>query len=43
VLSQTGYRVKPALVMLLAGVDAAEAEARLERAEGRVREALAIQ
>jgi N-acetylmuramic acid 6-phosphate (MurNAc-6-P) etherase len=42
VLSQTGYHVKPALVMLLAGVDAAEAEARLERAEGRVREALAI-
>jgi N-acetylmuramic acid 6-phosphate etherase len=42
VLSQTDYSVKPALVMLLAGVDAAEAEARLERANGRVREALAI-
>jgi N-acetylmuramic acid 6-phosphate etherase len=41
-LSQTDYRVKPALVMLLAGVDAAEAEARLERVDGRVREALAI-
>ena len=39
-LAQTGYRVKPALVMLLAGVDATEAEARLDRAGGRVREAL---
>ncbi len=39
-LAATGNRVKPALVMLLGGVDAAEAEQRLFEAGGRVRNAL---
>lgn len=39
VLEETGYRVKPALVMSLAGVSRAEAERRLEAADGRVRSA----
>jgi len=40
-LAASGARVKVALVMLGAGVDAGEAERRLERAGGRVRDALA--
>ena len=40
-LDQAGYEVKPALVMLLAGVDAREARDRLAAADGLVR--LAIQ
>jgi N-acetylmuramic acid 6-phosphate etherase len=39
-LEATGYEVKPALVMLLAGVGADEARRRLERAGGFVRVAL---
>jgi len=39
-LAKAGGRVKPAVVMLMAGVDAAEAERRLEAVGGRVREAL---
>ncbi len=39
-LAVAGGRVKPALVMLLAGVGAEEAGRRLEQAGGRVREAL---
>ncbi len=39
-LEATGYQVKPALVMLLAGVDADEARRRLVAAEGFVRRAL---
>lgn len=39
-LAETGYEVKPALVMLLAGVGQAEARRRLEVSQGRVREAL---
>lgn len=39
-LAATGNRVKPALVMLLGSVDAAEAEQRLLGAGGRVRNAL---
>ena len=39
-LAAAGGRVKPALVMLLAGVGAEEAGRRLEQAGGRVREAL---
>lgn len=37
ILEETGYRVKPALVMALAGVNRAEAERRLEAAGGSVR------
>ncbi len=37
ILEETGYRVKPALVMALAAVSRAEAERRLEAADGRVR------
>lgn len=39
-LAAAGGRVKPALVMLLAGVDAATANERLDRCSGRVRDAL---
>jgi N-acetylmuramic acid 6-phosphate etherase len=39
-LDATGFRVKPALVMLLAGLDAGAAEQRLATAQGRVRDAL---
>jgi len=42
VLQETNYRVKPALVMLLAGVDLAEAEDLLARADGVVRRAIAL-
>ena len=38
-LEETGYRVKPALVMALAGVNLEEAERRLADAGGRVRRA----
>jgi N-acetylmuramic acid 6-phosphate etherase len=38
-LTETGYEVKPALVMLLAGTDPAEARRRLAAAEGFVRRA----
>jgi N-acetylmuramic acid 6-phosphate etherase len=38
-LEATGYQVKPALVMLLAGVDAKDARQRLARAGGFVRRA----
>jgi N-acetylmuramic acid 6-phosphate etherase len=38
-LEETGYRVKPALVMLLTGVDADEALRRLASSDGSVREA----
>ncbi len=41
-LQATGYEVKPALVMLLAGVDADEARRRLATAEGFVRRALLV-
>jgi N-acetylmuramic acid 6-phosphate etherase len=37
ILEETGYRVKPALVMALAAVNRAEAERRLEAAGGSVR------
>jgi len=40
-LQATGYEVKPALVMLLAGVGAEEARCRLRQAAGHVRHALA--
>ncbi len=40
-LAASAGRVKPAIVALLAGVDAAEADRRLARAGGRVRDALA--
>ncbi len=40
-LERSGYEVKPALVMLLAGVDADEARARLTAADGFVRDAIA--
>ncbi|HJR14071.1 MAG TPA: N-acetylmuramic acid 6-phosphate etherase [Rhodanobacteraceae bacterium] len=40
-LAATEGRVKPAVVMLLGGCDADEAERRLDAADGRVREALA--
>ncbi len=40
-LAATAWRVKPALVMLLANVDAPTAQARLAAAHGRVRDALA--
>lgn len=39
-LDQAGYEVKPALVMLLAQVDAQEARERLAAAHGRVRDAI---
>jgi N-acetylmuramic acid 6-phosphate etherase len=39
-LEETGYEVKPALVMLLAGVDADEARRRLDGADGFVRHAV---
>ncbi len=39
-LSETGYEVKPALVMLLAGVDFPEARRRLDAAGGVIRNAL---
>jgi N-acetylmuramic acid 6-phosphate etherase len=39
-LEQTGYEVKPALVMLLAGVELSEARQRLEAAQGFVRKTL---
>jgi len=42
VLQQTDYRVKPALVMLLAGVEASAAMTLLEQTDGVVREALAL-
>lgn len=41
-LEATGYQVKPALVMLLAGVDAGEARRRLAAADGFVRRACNI-
>jgi N-acetylmuramic acid 6-phosphate etherase len=40
-LEESGYEVKPALVMLLAGVDANEARTRLVAADGFVRDAIA--
>ncbi|MFL7811746.1 MAG: N-acetylmuramic acid 6-phosphate etherase [Anaerolineae bacterium] len=40
-LEETGYEVKPALVMLLSGVDAGEAQRRLDKAGGLVRRAIA--
>jgi len=40
-LEETGYEVKPALVMLLSGVDAGEAQRRLDKAGGFVRRAIA--
>ncbi len=40
-LEETGYEVKPALVMLLSGVDAGEARRRLDKAGGFVRRAIA--
>ena len=40
-LQQTGFRVKPAIVMAVRGCDAAEATRRLEAAGGMLREALA--
>ena len=40
-LEETGYEVKPALVMLLSGVDAGEARRRLDGAGGLVRRAIA--
>jgi len=43
VLQETGYRVKPALVMALAGVRQAEAERRLLNAGGSVRVAISTQ
>jgi N-acetylmuramic acid 6-phosphate etherase len=39
-LERTGYEVKPALVMLLASIDAQEARERLAAANGRVRDAV---
>jgi N-acetylmuramic acid 6-phosphate etherase len=39
-LDETGYEVKPALVMLLTGVDAREACRRLDAADGFVRKAI---
>jgi N-acetylmuramic acid 6-phosphate etherase len=39
-LEETGYEVKPALVMLLSGVDADEARRRLAEVEGSVRHAV---
>ncbi|MDR0417397.1 MAG: N-acetylmuramic acid 6-phosphate etherase [Propionibacteriaceae bacterium] len=39
-LEAAGFRVKPAVVMLVRGVGLAAAEARLERAQGRLRRAL---
>ena len=39
-LEATGFRVKPALVMIMTGVDAQEATRRLEAAEGFVRRAI---
>ena len=42
-LQQTGFRVKPAIVMAVRGCDAAEATRRLEAAGGMLREALADQ
>jgi N-acetylmuramic acid 6-phosphate etherase len=39
-LQETGYEIKPALVMLLAGVSLEEARRRLEQAGGRVRAAI---
>ncbi len=39
-LEQTGWRAKPAIVMARCGVDADEARARLERAEGMLRRVL---
>jgi N-acetylmuramic acid 6-phosphate etherase len=39
-LSETGYEVKPALVMLLADVDLSEARRRLDSADGLIRNAL---
>ena len=41
-LTATGYEVKPALVMVLAGVDAGEARRRLVAAEGFVRRAVDV-
>lgn len=41
VLAEAGGHVKTALVMILADVGAAEARARLERADGFVRQAIA--
>jgi N-acetylmuramic acid 6-phosphate etherase len=41
-LEATGYRVKPALVMLLTRVDATEAERRLAAAGGSVRRAVVL-
>jgi len=40
-LEETGYEVKPALVMLLSGVNAGEARRRLDKAGGFVRRAIA--
>ena len=39
-LEATGYEVKPALVMLLTGVEATEARRRLDDAAGFVRQAV---
>jgi N-acetylmuramic acid 6-phosphate (MurNAc-6-P) etherase len=38
----TDYEAKPAIVMALAGVDAAEARRRLAASAGRVRQALTL-
>jgi N-acetylmuramic acid 6-phosphate etherase len=43
ILQETGYRVKPALVMALAGVHRTEAERRLEAVGGSVRRAVSSQ
>lgn len=40
-LEQTGYRIRPAVVMALAGCDAAAAQRRLDAADGNLRTALA--
>ncbi|MFA4104449.1 N-acetylmuramic acid 6-phosphate etherase [Serratia sp. IR-2025] len=40
-LAQTGFEVKPAILMILAGVSAAEAQQRLQRHDGYLRAALA--
>jgi len=40
VLKQTGYDVKPAILMILSGLDAAAARARLDAHQGFLRAAL---
>ncbi|WP_279023818.1 N-acetylmuramic acid 6-phosphate etherase [Gibbsiella quercinecans] len=42
-LAQTGFEVKPAILMILAGVDAAEAQRRLRQHQGYLRAALGPQ